>query len=93
MRHSPLDSAGDGELSARLAERLKETEALLWEHMARAGLHAADGWRITQFTREREGGTELVLRPIHLRLKPPDGLECIVGIVEGGGDITSECTE
>jgi len=35
--------------------------------MDERGLYERDGWSIYEFTREVNGGTELVMRPIHPR--------------------------
>lgn len=59
--------------------------------MEQLGLRREDGWSILEFTRETAGGTELVLRPLHMRLASPPGLECIVGIVEDTAKIQTEC--
>jgi hypothetical protein len=80
------------ELSRALAAERERAEKFLWGEMAKLGLRREDGWTITEFTREDKGGTQLVLRPMHLRLKAPEGLECVVGIVEDGGDIEANCS-
>jgi hypothetical protein len=60
--------------------------------MQRLGLLEADGWRIAEFIRECAGGSELVLRPLHLRLAPPEGLECVVRIEEETLSLDTQCS-
>lgn len=78
-------------LAKALAEEHAKAEAHLWREMEKMGLTRADGWRIVEFTRESKGGTEIVLRPLHLYLASPPGLECVVGVMDQPGDIHSEC--
>ena len=82
----------DHQLSAALSAEIAKAEAHLWAEMAKLGLRREDGWKIMQATREGGGGSEIVLRPIHLRLPAPDGLECVVSIPETGGAVDTECT-
>ena len=77
-------------LAAELAKERARVEAHLWREMGKLGLKREDGWSIVEFTREAEGGTEIVLRPLHLYIVSPSGVECIVGVVEDGA-IRSEC--
>ena len=69
-------------LAQSLARERAGAEKDLWSRMAQLGLLAEDGWSIVEFTREALGGTEFVLRPLHLHLSSPPGVECIVGVVE-----------
>ena len=78
-------------LATALAEERANAEALLWREMEKRGLRAADGWRIVEFTRDAQGGTEIVLRPLHLYLSSPPGLECVVGLVGEDGKVHSRC--
>jgi hypothetical protein len=57
------------------------------------GLRARDGWKVTEVMREARGGTELVLRPLHLRLDAPDGLECVIWICGDSGAVDSSRPE
>ena len=82
----------DDQLSAALSAEIAKAEAYLWSEMQRMGLRREDGWKITQSTRDGRGGSEIVLRPIHLRLPTPDGLECVVHIVESGTSVDTECS-
>ena len=82
----------DEALAAEFSARRAQAEAFLWQEMEKLGLSAAAGWKITEITRERGGGSELVLRPIHRTLKAPEGLECVVTISETRGAVDSECS-
>ena len=81
----------DSALAAAFAAKCDEARLTLRGHMEARGLLEKDGWRINESIRHRQGRTELVMRPIHLRLDSPDGLECVVTIDEPGHTITAEC--
>ena len=81
----------DSTLAVQFAKKRDEARDTLRRHMEERGLAESDGWRITETIRHRNGRTELVLRPIHLRLDPPPGLECVVAIDEPGSRITADC--
>lgn len=87
-----LTQPSDESLAAEFSARRADAEAFLWREMAKLGLRAEDGWSITEITRERGGGSELVLRPIHRSLSAPDGLECVVRISEERPGVSSECS-
>ena len=89
MSH-PSHSRTDLLARALSAER-DRAEKYLWAEMAKLGLHQKDGWTIAESMRETEGGTQIVLRPLHRQLPSPDGLECVVGIVEDDGGIHGHC--
>lgn len=78
-------------LSARFAEKLREAHEYLRGEMGKLGLLEADGWRIAETIRECEGGSEVVLRPIHSRLDAPEGLECVVTFTEEPLRVGAEC--
>lgn len=78
-------------LSARFAEKLHEAHAYLRAEMAKLGLLEADGWRISESIRECEGGSEVVLRPIHCRFDAPEGLECVVTFTDEPLHVGAEC--
>ena len=78
-------------LAKVFAAKCDEARDTLRGHMNARGLWERDGWRITETVRHRHGRTELVLRPIHLRLDPPPNLECVVAIEEPGWDISADC--
>jgi len=83
-------SRTDNLARAFLAER-RRAEKYLWAEMAKLGLRKEDGWSIRELTREDQGGTQIVLRPMHMFLRAPEGLECIVGIVEEDGTVSGRC--
>jgi hypothetical protein len=78
-------------LSARFAEKHREAHAYLRDEMNKLGLLEADGWQIAEIVRECRGRTELVLRPMHLHLDAPKGLECVVWFIEEATRIGAEC--
>ncbi|HUQ27144.1 MAG TPA: hypothetical protein VM051_01040 [Usitatibacter sp.] len=84
-------NARDERLSSEFASQCQEARATLERHMAERGLRERDGWRIYEFTRQVDGRTELVMRPIHSHLNAPSELECACIIDEPGANITSEC--
>jgi hypothetical protein len=79
-------------LAHKLSAERERLRAFLWTEMSKLGLRKEDGWSILESTRESEGGTQFVLRPMHMRLPSPEGLECVVGIIEDDGSIHGECT-
>ena len=78
-------------LSARFADKHRQAHAYLREEMNRLGLFEADGWQIAEIVRECAGGSELVLRPLHIRLEAPAGLECVVWFIEEPARVGAEC--
>jgi hypothetical protein len=84
-------NARDERLSAEFAARCEEARATLQKHMAILGLRAEDGWRVHEFTRQAEGRTELVMRPVHRHLSAPPDLECVCMIDEPGSNISADC--
>jgi hypothetical protein len=89
---SENDRSRTDSLSQALSAERERLRLYLWGEMEKLGLRKEDGWSILEFTRESEGGTQIVLRPMHMRLTPPDGMECVVGIVEDSGGIHGRCT-
>jgi hypothetical protein len=85
------DTSRTDSLAHAFAAERERVRAYLWAEMAKLGLREEDGWSILEFTRESAGGTQIVLRPMHLRLTPPEGMECVVGIVETDGRIHGQC--
>jgi hypothetical protein len=81
----------DPSLVKEFREQRAKAEAYLWSEMERLGMYARDGWSIQEFTREREGGSELVLRPLHRVKTAPEGLECVVRIRESAPHVDSHC--
>ena len=86
-----MPNSDDSRLAAAFAAKCEEARATLRAHMERRGLTEKGGWRITESVRHRAGRTEMVLRPIHLRLDPPEDLECVVTIDEPGLGIETRC--
>ncbi|HLX23191.1 MAG TPA: hypothetical protein VKR38_07585 [Usitatibacter sp.] len=80
------------DLLPKFIERCDEARIALWKHMRARGLHESDGWSIYEFIREANGGTELVMRPLHPRLSPPEGLECVCSIDEPGLKVSADCS-
>ena len=78
-------------LFPEFAARCNEARARLRAHMEERGLFERDGWKIYEFTRQANGGMELVMRPLHRTLTAPDGLECVVAIDEPGFSTSVEC--
>ena len=83
----------DALLAVEFSMKRLEARATLRKHMDERGLLEKDGWNISEVLRQREGKTELVMRPSHLRLASPDDLECVVAIDDAGSRIDSNCTE
>lgn len=88
-----MTAKADALLASEFSTRRLEARATLRKHMDERGLFEKDGWNIAEVLRQREGRTELVMRPIHLRLAAPDDLECVVAIDDVGSRIDSTCTE
>lgn len=86
-----MGEANVAALSARFSEKLQQAHAYLRAEMKKLGLLEEDGWRIAEVVRECAGGSELVLRPIHSRLDAPEGLECVVWLIEEPMRVGSEC--
>ena len=72
----------ENDLARTFAERCTEARAYLRREMNARGLCEEDGWRIAETLRSVGTRTELVMRPIHLRLPAPENLECVVEIQE-----------
>ena len=85
-----MSTGQDAALAYEFAKRCEEARATLRQHMEARGLRAADGWRIHETSREGGGGTEIVMRPIHLHLEAPGDLECVV-CIQGPEAITTHC--
>ena len=83
--------ANDAVGSAAFAERYRAAKAFLRGEMDRLGLLESAGWRISEIHRDGLRGSEIVLRPIHLRLSAPEDLECVVWVDETG-DADAQCS-
>jgi hypothetical protein len=78
------------DLAQTFAERCAQARAYLRREMDARGLREEDGWRIAETLRGDGARTEVVMRPIHLQLDAPDGLECVVEMHEDES-IDSHC--
>ena len=90
---SDFDGSRTVSLSRALTEARIRAQEHLWEEMEKRGLRRADGWSIVELTREGRGGTEIVMRPMHLRLTTPEDIECVVAIVEDTAGIQMQCSD
>jgi len=79
------DSNHTRQIALAFATRIDLARSMLRRQMDARGLTEKAGWRISESLRNVLGGTELVLRPIHLREKAPEDLEAIVAISETDG--------
>ncbi len=77
-------------LAQTFAERCEQARAYLRREMNERGLLEKDGWRIVESVRATGTRTELVMRPLHMHLAAPEGLECVVEIDEDE-TIVSNC--
>lgn len=72
-------------IALALATRRDIARTLLRSEMNARGLTEEAGWKIDEALRNVVGGTQLVLRPIHLREHPPADLEYVVTVNEEDG--------
>jgi hypothetical protein len=79
-----------GQLALAFSERRVLARSHLRLRMEALGLRERDGWKIVESVRAVSGGTELVMRPMHLHLDAPADLECIVKVMGSDGSITLE---
>ena len=77
--------------SLSFSRRRAEALAHLRAEMEKLGMHEADGWHIVETTRQVADGSELVMRPLHMHLPTPEGLECVVHIDEIGSTVEAHC--
>lgn len=82
----------DEHFAVQFSEQRAAAEAHLWRQMEARGMHARDGWKITEVMRDTRGGTELVLRPLHLWHATPPDLECVVWVRNDDGAVDASCT-
>lgn len=73
------------QIALALSERRDIARIMLRREMEARGLTESAGWKIDEQLRNVVGGTELVLRPIHLREHAPDDLVYVVAISEEDG--------
>ena len=72
-------------IALKFAAQRDLARSMLRQQMDARGLTEKAGWKISESLRHVMGGTELVMRPIHLREKSPEGLESVVAISEADG--------
>ena len=82
----------DKQATTRFARACEDARAHLRKEMEARGLHESDGWKIVETMRQVVGGSELVLRPLHLHESAPDDLECVVAIDEDAVSIEVDCS-
>ena len=87
-----MTSSHDSHAAQRFAKACAEARAHLRREMMARGLYESDGWKIVESVRQIKGGSELVMRPLHLRKAPPDDLECVVSIDEDSSAVDMDCT-
>jgi hypothetical protein len=73
------------QIALAFAERRDIARAMLRREMDARGLSEKAGWKIDESIRNVIGGTELVLRPMHMRERAPDDLEYVVAVNEADG--------
>ena len=73
------------QIALALSERRDIARIMLRREMEARGLGEKDGWKIDEQLRNVVGGTELVLRPIHMREHAPEDLVYVVAINEEDG--------
>jgi hypothetical protein len=88
-----MNSDRDATLALAFHRRAAEARTHLRKQMEGLGLHEKDGWKIAESVRQRpDGGCELHMCPLHLRLKAPSGVECVVSIDPREEAVDAECT-
>ena len=73
------------QIAMALSERRDIARIMLRREMDARGLTEKAGWKIDEQLRNVVGGTELVLRPMHMREPAPADLVYIVSISEEDG--------
>jgi hypothetical protein len=86
-----MDTRKDSSVAHAFAAKCEQARADLRRHMRERGLHAEDGWLIDESMRQADGGTVLVMRPIHMRLAAPPDLECSCSVDEPGVRVSAQC--
>jgi hypothetical protein len=82
----------DQHFAEQFARERAAAETHLWRQMQERGMTREGGWKIAEHTRDTRGGTELVLRPMHLWHDSPYDLECVVWVQEDDGIVEASCT-
>ena len=86
-----MAETNDALVAARFAQACAEARIYLRRQMEELGLHERDGWKIVETVRQVAGGSQLVMRPLHLRLAAPPDLECVVALDLASTTIDSNC--
>ena len=86
-----MDPRNDSSAATAFAAKCEQARSDLRKRMEERGLHEKDGWLVHETMRQANGGTVLVMRPMHFKLTAPPDLECNCSIDEPGTDISSEC--
>ena len=86
-----MDPRRDDNVAHAFASKCDQARDELLKHMRERGLHAEDGWRIDESVRQADGGSVIVMRPIHMRLSAPPDLECSCSVDEPGLNISAQC--
>jgi len=73
------------QIAMALSERRDIARIMLRREMDARGLTEKAGWKIDEQLRNVVGGTELVLRPMHMREHAPPDLVYVVSISEEDG--------
>jgi hypothetical protein len=79
------DSNHTKKIALEFAAQRDRARSMLRQQMDARGFTEQTGWKISESLRHVTGGTELVMRPIHLRERAPEDLQCIVAISEEDG--------
>ena len=85
----PIDH--DANIATTFAQKAKTAREHLWREMEAAGMTPQAGWRVGEFVRPVQGGSELVMRPKHQYLQAPQDMECVVWIDGGAASVEMEC--
>jgi hypothetical protein len=86
-----MDVRKDNSVAHAFAAKCEQARADLMKHMQDRGLLVEDGWMIGESMRQADGGSVLVMRPIHLRLPAPPDLECSCSVDEPGVTVSAQC--
>ena len=88
-----MNSERDVTLALAFHSRAAEARVHLRAQMEAHGLHESEGWKISESVRQRPDGVcELHMCPLHLRLKAPPGIECVVALDPAEQTVETDCT-
>ena len=82
----------DEKSTEQFARHRAAAESQLWGRMEERGMTREGGWKIAEFTRDTRGGTELILRPMHLWHDSPYDMDCVIWVHSDEGSVESDCT-